>query len=293
MEEPWTILKLIQWTTQYFGRKGIAQPRTDAEVLLAHVLKTERIQLYLHYDQPLQPRELTQYREAVRRRAAREPVQYITGRQEFWSLELEVTPAVLIPRPETEILVEKALALLDQRGAVAPWVLDLGTGSGAIAIALTHERPTLRVIATDVCMTALAVARRNAERHGVAERVQLAAMDLGSALSPARASFDVIVSNPPYIASSELPGLAAEIRNFEPRNALEGGSQGLAVIHRIVDQAHVHLRPSGSLLVEIGQEQAAPLKEQLVTNRHYDGVEFFDDYAGIQRVLHLWRSPGE
>jgi release factor glutamine methyltransferase len=293
MEEPWTILKLIQWTTQYFGRKGIAQPRTDAEVLLAHVLKTERIQLYLHYDQPLQPRELTQYREAVRRRAAREPVQYITGRQEFWSLELEVTPAVLIPRPETEILVEKALALLDQRGAVAPWVLDLGTGSGAIAIALTHERPTLRVIATDVCMTALAVARRNAERHGVAERVQLAAMDLGSALSPARASFDVIVSNPPYIASSELPGLAAEIRNFEPRNALEGGSQGLAVIHRIVDQAHVHLRPSGSLLVEIGQEQAAPLKEQLVANRHYDGVEFFDDYAGIQRVLHLWRSPGE
>ena len=293
MEEPWTILKLIQWTTQYFGRKGIAQPRTDAEVLLAHVLKMERIQLYLRYDQPLQPRELTEYREAVRRRAAREPVQYITGRQEFWSLELEVTPAVLIPRPETEILVAKALALLDQRGAVAPWVLDLGTGSGAIAVALTHEHPALRVIATDVCMTALAVARRNAERHGVADRIQLVAMDLGSAFSPARASFDVIVSNPPYIASSEIPGLAAEIRNFEPRNALEGGSQGLAVIYRIVDQAYQHLRPSGSLLVEIGQDQAAPLKEQLVANRHYDGVEFFDDYAGIQRVLHLRRNPGE
>jgi release factor glutamine methyltransferase len=293
MEEPWTILKLIQWTTQYFGRKGIAQPRTDAEVLLAHVLKMERIQLYLRYDQPLQPRELTEYREAVRRRAAREPVQYITGRQEFWSLELEVTPAVLIPRPETEILVEKALALLDQRGAVAPWVLDLGTGSGAIAVALTHEHPALRVIATDVCMTALAVARRNAERHGVADRIQLVAMDLGSAFSPARAFFDLIVSNPPYIASSEIPGLAAEIRNFEPRKALEGGSQGLAVIYRIVDQAYQHLRPSGSLLVEIGQDQAAPLKEQLVANRHYDGVEFFDDYAGIQRVLHLRRSPGE
>jgi release factor glutamine methyltransferase len=292
MEEPWTILKLIQWTTQYFSGKGVAQPRTDAEVLLAYVLKTERIQLYLHYDQPLQSRELTEYREAVRRRGAHVPVQYITGRQEFWSLEMEVTPAVLIPRPETEILVEKALVLLAQQGSAAPQVLDVGTGSGAIAVALAHENSALRMIASDVSVAALVVARRNAERHGVADRIRLAAMDLLTAFSPARAVFDAIVSNPPYVASSELPGLAPEIQQCEPGNALDGGVEGLAVILRLVDQAYAHLRPSGCLLVEIAQGQAALLKERLAGDARYDVVEFVDDYAGIQRVLHLRRASG-
>jgi release factor glutamine methyltransferase len=293
MEAPWTILKLIQWTTQYFSGKGIAQPRTDAEVLLAYVLKTERIQLYLHYDQPLQSRELTEYREAVRRRGAHEPVQYITGRQEFWSLEMEVTPAVLIPRPETEILVEKTLALLNQQGSASPQVLDVGTGSGAIAVALAHESPALRVVASDVSVAALEVARRNAERHRVADRIRLAAMDLLTGLSPARAVFDAIVSNPPYVASSELPGLAPEISECEPEGALNGGVDGLAVVHRLMDQACPLLRPSGFLLIEIGMGQTALLKEQLVGETRYDVVEFVDDYAGIPRVMHLRRASGE
>ncbi len=292
MEELWTILKLIQWTTQYFGRKGIAQPRTDAEVLLAHVLKTERIQLYLRYDQPLQPRELAEYRDVVRRRGAHEPLQYITGRQEFYSLELEVTPAVLIPRPETEILVETALALLKEQGLSSPWVLDLGTGSGAIAVALGHENPQLRILAIDVSVAALAVARRNAKRHSLADRIHLVAMDLCQALSANLAVFDLIVSNPPYIPTNDIPGLAPEISSFEPRNALDGGSHGLAVIRRIMDQAHRVLRPSGSLLLEIGQGQAQLLRDQTAAHPAYQSMEFIDDFSGIPRVLHLRHRPG-
>lgn len=292
MEELWTILKLIQWTTQYFGRKGMAQPRTDAEVLLAHVLKTERIQLYLRYDQPLQPKELAEFRDVVRRRGVHEPLQYITGRQEFYSLELEVTPAVLIPRPETEVLVETTLALLKEQGLSSPWVLELGTGSGAIAVALGHENPQLRILAIDVSVAALAVARRNAKRHNLADRIHLVAMDLCQALSANFAVFDLIVSNPPYIPTIDIPGLAPEISSFEPRNALDGGSHGLAVIRRIMDQAHRVLRPSGSLLLEIGQGQAQLLRDQTVAHPAYQSTEFIDDFSGIPRVLHLRHRPG-
>jgi release factor glutamine methyltransferase len=292
MEELWTILKLIQWTTQYFGRKGIAQPRTDAEVLLAHVLKTERIQLYLRYDQPLQPRELAEYRDLVRRRGAHEPLQYITGRQEFYSLELEVTPAVLIPRPETEILVETALALLKEQGLSSPWVLDLGTGSGAIAVALGHENRQLRILAIDVSVAALAVARRNAKRHSLTDRIHLVAMDLCQAMSTNLAIFDLIVSNPPYIPTNDIPGLAPEISSFEPGTALDGGSHGLAVIRRIMDQAHRVLRPSGSLLLEIGQGQAQLLRDQTAAHPAYQSMEFIDDFSGIPRVLHLRNRSG-
>ncbi len=166
MEERWTVLKVLQWTTEYFTLKGIDQARASAEVLLAHVLGVERIQLYLNFDRPLAADELASYRALIRRRAAREPTQYIIGKQEFWSLEFEVTPAVLIPRPETELLVEKALALTRD---TSKRVLDLGTGSGAIAIALAHECPNLRVVATDSSCAALLVARRNAARHHVEE----------------------------------------------------------------------------------------------------------------------------
>jgi release factor glutamine methyltransferase len=292
MEATWTILKLIQWTTQYFSRKGVAQPRTDAEVLLAHVLGTERIQLYLRFDQPLREPELAEYREAVRRRATHEPLQYITGRQEFWSLELEVSPSVLIPRPETEVLVEKALALLKENGNAIPWVLDLGTGSGAIAIALAHEHPGVRVLATDISTAAIAVAQRNARRHHVADRVQLVAMDFCRGLAVAGATFDLIVSNPPYIASSDIPGLAPEIARFEPRNALDGGLQGLDVIQQIMEQAHGSLKPSGSLLVEIGQGQAELLRHQEARQPSYANIDFIADYAGIPRVLHLRHPSG-
>lgn len=282
MDETWTILKVLQWTTGFFSRKGIDQPRANAEVLLAHVLGTERIQLYLRYDQPLGPSELSRYREAVSRRATFEPTQYITGRQEFWSLEFEVGPAVLIPRPETEVLVEKAIELL--RGTTAR-VLDIGTGSGAIAVALAAELKEITVVAVDRSPEALAVARRNAARHKVENRVWFAAMDLFSAFSPAAAPFDLIASNPPYIGDADFAALPREIAEHEPTAALRGGADGLDVIRRILAEAPGFLKPGGSLLIEIGKGQDETIPSELDQSR-IDTCGFIRDYSGILRVMH-------
>lgn len=288
MEENWTILRVLQWTTQYFGSKGIDQARANAEVLLAHVLGTERIQLYLNYDRPLGPEELARFREIVRRRAAFEPTQYILGKQEFWSLEFEVSPAVLIPRPETEILVEKALEILNRDDAL---VLDVGTGSGAIPVAIAHERSAVRVIATDRSFEALAVAKRNSARNDVAARVHFVLADLFGALST-RCPFDLIVSNPPYISESELLELAPEISRYEPASALRGGGEhGLDLIRKILAQFRTYLKPGGSLLIEIGQGQAEILQPDLESG--FSGqFQFIPDYSGIKRVLHI-RNPEE
>lgn len=283
MEETWTILRVIQWTTEYFARKGIDQPRASAEVLLAHVLRVERLQLYLHHDKPLAPEELAQYRESVRRRASREPVQYITGKQEFWSLEFEVNSAVLIPRRETELLVERALELISDQPAN---VLDLGTGSGAIAIAIAHEVPAATITAVDRSLEALAVARRNALRHGLSSRIAFAAMDLLSGFAQDSAPFDLIVSNPPYIGEDELPSLAPEVKCHEPMGALRGGGPGgLGIIRRILAEAPLVLKPSGCLLVEIGHQQAEVLDREVIVNNDYEEHRFFKDYSGILRIF--------
>ncbi len=288
MEERWTILKVLQWTTKYFTDKGIEQPRADAEVLLAHVLGLERIQLYLNYDRPLAPEELARYKTLIRRRAAFEPTQYIVGKQEFWSLEFEVTPAVLIPRPETEIIVEKSLELV---GDTPSLVLDIGTGSGAIAVAIAHERPEARVVATDKSLSALWLARRNASRNGVADRIFFAIADLFAPLRPEQ-EFDLIVSNPPYISESEFLDLAPEIANYEPDSALRGGGEhGLDLVRLILDQFGSYLKPGGSMLMEIGMGQAEILREEL--SRTFPGrFEFINDYAGIKRVLHVRKLEG-
>jgi len=290
MEERWTILKVLQWTTGHFKRRGIEQPRANAEVLLAHVLEMDRIQLYLHYDKPLGRTELARYRELVRRRAAREPSQYITGRQEFWSLEFEVNPAVLIPRPETEILVERAADILRNSGGTA---LDLGTGSGAIAIALARECPTIRILATDRSPAALTVAKRNAMRLHVRDRIHFAAMDLLGGFSLPACSFDLIASNPPYISDGDFLNLPPEISRYEPESALRGnGPAGLGVIHRILTEAPAFLKKDGHLLVEIGQGQAEILREESATGIQMEHMEFIKDYSGIYRVLHLWGPIG-
>lgn len=290
MEATWTILKVLQWTTGYFTRKGIEQPRANAEVLLSHVLGLERLQLYLRYDQPLVDGELARYRKAVQRRAAHEPTQYITGRQEFWSLEFEVNPSVLIPRPETEILVEKALESLGTDTARA---LDLGTGSGAIAVTLAHECPSLGILATDRSPEALVVARRNAIRHRVDNRIAFVAMDLFGAIDPARVSFDIIVSNPPYIDNADLEKLAPEVIHHEPASALlGGGTDGLGLILKILNQSPPYLKPGGTILLEIGFGQAEILKEKLPTELRSFSVEFFKDYSGILRVLQLKKVHG-
>ena len=287
MEETWTVLRVLQWTAEYFGRKGIDQPRAGAEVLLAHVLGMERIELYLNFDRPLPPDELTAYRELIRRRAAHEPTQYITGKQEFWSLEFLVTPDVLIPRPETELLVEKALELVKD---TSKRVLDLGTGSGAIAIALAHECRDLQVVAADRSTAALLVARRNASRHHVSERIALVATDLFDGLSSSVPFFDVIVSNPPYVGEEEFPQLAPEITKYEPNAALLAGPQGLAIIQRIIKEAPAYLKRGGSLLLEIGAGQAEMLHLELSRDPLIEHSEIDRDYSGILRLLHIRRA---
>jgi release factor glutamine methyltransferase len=284
MEETWTILGIIQWTTAYFSRKGVEQPRSNAEVLLGHVLGMSRIDLYIHFDKPLSSEELGRFREAVKRRAGREPTQYITRKQEFWSLEFEVTPAVLIPRPETEWLVEKALEIIGDDPAT---VLDLCTGSGAVAVALAFERPSLTVVATDLSNDALIVARRNAVRHAVADRVHFALMDLFGGFNPRLLPFDVIVCNPPYIGETEFPALAPEVGVYEPELALRGGGpEGLNLIRSILSQFTNHLKPGGSLFVEIGMGQAEILPGELEQFPGMESYRFIRDYAGVLRVLH-------
>ena len=286
MEEQWTILKVLQWTAGYFSRRNIDQSRSNAEVLLAHTLGMERIQLYLRYDQPLTADELTRFREVVRRRAAHEPTQYITRQQEFWSLAFEVTPSVLIPRPETEVLVEETLKALGDTSDAR--VLDLGTGSGAVAVALAHERPSMKVFATDRSFEALTVARRNGLRHGVLDRVFFAAMDLFSALGTSSPPFDVVVSNPPYIGETELKDLSPEILRHEPMAALRGGgAQGLDIIREIIGRVSSCLKPDGAVLLEIGQGQAEILGRELTEDPRIESFDFVKDYSGILRVLHI------
>jgi release factor glutamine methyltransferase len=286
MKETWTILKALQWTAGYFSRKGIDQPRAGAEVLLAQVLGMDRIELYLYYDRPLSVSELTQFRRFIQRRAAREPTQYITGHQEFWSLDFEVNPSVLIPRPETELLVEKALDVLK---ASPQLILDLCTGCGIIAVALAHECSSLKIIATDNSPEALLVAQRNAIHHQVERRIFFVAGDLFSVFSPSHDLFDLIVTNPPYVAQEGFDKLAPEIVHYEPKTALAGGALGLDVIHKILREAPFYLKRGGSLLIEIGQGQAEILRRELEENSHFEPPQFIEDYSRVLRVLHLCR----
>lgn len=290
MEETWTILKVLQWTTDYFRRKGLEQPRADAEVLLAHALGLRRMDLYLRYDQPLRAEELARYRALIQRRAAREPTQYITGRQEFWSLELEVTPAVLIPRPETERIVELALeALLDEPIRV----LDVGTGSGAIAIALATERPRWRIVACDISMDALRLARRNAVRHGVSSRIAFVLSDLTAAFRADPPPFSLICTNPPYVGDAEWNTLAPEVTRHEPSRALRGGGpNGTLVPRKILQDAFPLLRPGGMLLMEFGKGQEQTLADQARTLSGLEKVDVVRDYSDIPRILKVIRSLG-
>jgi release factor glutamine methyltransferase len=277
VKERWTVLKLLKWTTDYFAGRGIESARLEAELLLAATLAMDRVGLYVNFEQPLAVAELADYRAKVRRRAAHEPVQYILGETEFWSLPLRVTPQVLIPRADTEVLVEEALARLD--GATR--VLDVGTGSGAIAVALAHEVAGLELDALDCSREALAIARENAARNGVAERLHPLEGDLDKLSG---GPYDMIVSNPPYIPTTDLAQLAPEVRDFEPRLALDGGRDGLEAYRRLAAQAGPMLRPGGWLLVEVGIGQAEEVSA-LFRAAGLEEIAVRDDYAGIARVV--------
>jgi release factor glutamine methyltransferase len=277
LKETWTVLKVLQWTAGYLKDKDVETPRLDAELLLAEVLTLDRVGLYLNYDRPLNAVELNAYRQMVGRRSRREPLQYILGRTEFWSLPFAVNPAVLIPRPDTEILVEEALARAPAEGMI----LDVGTGSGAIAVALAHELAGARLVAIDISAAALRVAAENAEHNGVAGRIDFRQLDLAG-LPPG--PFDLIVANPPYIPTADLAGLMPEVRDFEPASALAGGSDGLDCYRLLAVQAVCHLVPGGWLLVEVGIGQALPVRELFERAGLQEGF-CRDDYGGIPRVV--------
>lgn len=263
---------------------SVAEARREAATLLLSLLGCDRTYLFTHDDEALTPEQVNLFRRWVARRAAGEPAQYVTGRQEFYGLDFEVTPAVLIPRPETELLIETALELL--RGTSAPLVCDVGTGSGCIAITLLHERRDARAVAVDLSPAALRVAARNAARHGVAARLALVTADCFSALDPARAHFDLIASNPPYIAERDVPGLQREVRDHEPLLALTPGGDGLFVIRRLLADAPPFLASGGHLLVEIGHDQHAQVTE-LIDPLTWTLLGIQQDLQGIPRIVAL------
>lgn len=282
----WTIIRLIRWATSYLKSYDIDSPRATGEILLAHALHLNRIDLYLKYDQPLVADELQTFKTLIKRRVRREPVAYILGVKEFWSLDLEVNPDVLIPRPETECLVEAALDLISRKSSRPPQrILDLGTGSGAIVLALASQQPRHIYFASDRFRPAVELACRNAGRHGLGRQIHFFVGDWLSSLNSAKPGFDVIVSNPPYIPCRLIGGLQPEIHQYEPIAALNGDTDGLACYRNIIGAAHRHLNPGGVLLLEIGPDQREDIRKIAADSDRYEKFSCSKDYSGYDRVV--------
>jgi len=280
----WTIRDVLDWATRDFSERGIETARLDAELLVANALGIDRIGLYLDLNRPLQEDERSAIRPLVTRRRDREPVAYILGHRDFFGRRFEVTRDVLIPRPDTETLVEHALAQIPVESASR--VLDVGTGSGAIAITLAAERPDAMVTATDISEPALEVAARNAATYGVEDRIVFSHVDLvGDG-----ASYDVVVSNPPYIATTEVETLEDEVRVHEPGTALYAGQDGLDVVRRLLDVARLVTQPGAHLLIEVGAGQAALAVDIGTELGGWERPSVYLDLDRIERVVHLRRS---
>jgi release factor glutamine methyltransferase len=281
MPADWTVQRMLAWMTQDFASLPVATPRLDAELLLCHVLGYDRVRLYMDMQRPLDEAERERVRALVVRRRKHEPVAYILGKKEFYRHSFEVSRDVLVPRPETEILVDRALEALPAEAALA---LDLCTGSGAIGLSVAALRPQLSLHATDISPAALEVAERNARSLGVADRVRFHPGDLFAAL-PAPGRYALVVSNPPYVADAEWPSLARDITEHEPRVALLAGSDGLAVLRRICRAAADWLAPGGALLLEVGRGQAEVVAGWLREDPRFERTTTHRDLAGVERVV--------
>ena len=279
----WTIMKILNWTKQYFEAKGVENPRLDAEVLLCAVLKCQRITLYVDFERPLSEEELATYREYVRRRGNFEPLAYILGERAFMRNTFKVNKATLVPRPETELLVESLVRiapLLKREGDVK--ILDIGTGSGAIIVSLLDYLPNAKGVGVDISVDALIVAKENSEKIGVTGRIGFVRSDVFSKL-PLEKKFDIIVSNPPYIPAGDIAGLDKDVQQ-EPRGALDGGADGLDFYRRITAEAMDHMAEEGVLAFEIGISQAAAV-QQLCLDAGFVKTAVRKDYAGIERMV--------
>jgi len=298
-EQPWTIGRLLTWTTDFLKEKHSGSPRLDAEVLLAHARSCQRIELYTVFEEVPDEQVRQQFRELVSRRAGGTPVAYLVGHREFFSLSFQVTPDVLIPRPETELLVVRALDLvktmsdlpspspsLEGRGIR---IADIGTGSGVLAVCCAKQLPACAVTAFDISSSAIEVATKNAAQHEVADRIEFVCSDLFG-VRPVAAEFDLIVSNPPYVASSEMAGLEAGVRDHEPHLALDGGEQGTEIIERLVPQAAERLKPDGWLLIEVSPTNASQVEQLLAAEPRLEGHETIQDLAGLPRIVQAQRK---
>lgn len=279
-----TLAQALHRAEELLRAEGIEDAWLEAEVLLRYALGLDRHALFARLHEPITPDQQAAYQALLERRLAREPTAYILGRREFYGLELECTPAALVPRPETELLVEEALRIAESgvKGQETWEIVDVGTGNGAIAVALAVNLPSARITAIDVSAEALALARRNAARHGVAERISFVQGDL---LSPLIAPVDLIVADLPYVRSGDWEALPLEIRDHEPRQALDGGPEGTAVLERLLRQAPSYLRLPGWLLAEIGDDQAARLGEVAAACFPGGRIEIKRDLAGLDRLL--------
>ncbi|HOO45425.1 MAG TPA: peptide chain release factor N(5)-glutamine methyltransferase [Deltaproteobacteria bacterium] len=281
----WTIRSILSWSRQYLQDKGIDSPRLDAELLLAYSLGIKRIDLYLDMDRPLAPDELGAYRQFLKRRSYREPVAYILGEKEFYSRTFQVNSHVLIPRPESELLVEQAAALAPAQGRI----LEIGVGSGAVIISVLAERQDLTGFGCDVNPRTMAVAKSNASRHGVSKRVRFF---IGDGLSALRERFDCILMNPPYIALSQADQLSADVLHYEPHDALFGGNDGLDIIKEILKGVGKHLSEKGRFIMETGYGQKEAVDDLIGSMKDIRTHAWIKDLSGIDRVVVVERCDG-
>jgi len=284
--EQWTIKRLLNWVTDYLKEKGIESARLSAELLLSEVLNLKRIELYTNFDRVIEKEQLTQLRELVKRAAANEPIAYLIGKTEFYSLEFIITPDCLIPRPETELLVERAIEFLRPRQG-KQLVCDLCTGSGCIAVAIAKNFPRVDITATDISDAALKVAKQNIEKHNVADKIKLIQGDLFEPLIAQldKTKFDLIVCNPPYVTASEYQNLQKNVKDYEPKSALLAGADGLDIYRRICDSVDKFLKPDAALMMEIGYAQGQAVRELIEKTNIFRGISIEKDCHDNDRVV--------
>lgn len=290
-DTPWTVMRLLEWTTDFFRKKGSESPRLDAEILLAHARGCQRIELYTSFDKVPEEEQRVAFRELVRRRGEGAPVAQLVGYREFYSISIRVDENVLVPRPETEHLVIEAIDQIKGRMSdrPSPTVLDIGTGSGAIAVAIAKSLPKTQVTAVDISLTALDIAKWNVENLKLSDRVTLLQSDLFDGLEPDQ-TFDVICSNPPYISQSEYDELPTTVREFEPRGALLSGPDGTEIIARLLNDSVQRLNDGGQLIIELSPMIAGVCKTLAEQNGGYKEIHLIKDLAGHERILSMQKA---